>query len=471
MGVNINAFSPAVSGNKQFSKFRTQIRKSKSINEIDKILKSRNDFTLCVYTIAIKNAGILGNVSYCTKIANVALDRIKLIPTDARIFYSVLFNAFNQNSVPLQSDPFFKHMINIHKITPNAIILNTLLNGCTQKGNVNRAIKIWQMFKKYKLTPDEGAYIVMIKTCGHNGQATLAKQYYDEMINNGIKHNFKTKGAMLHAFIKSDQINEALKMKTEMELNNDKLTITTYIPLISYYLRDSKTQNAYEALRLLKECIDVNKIEKLNDILLNMKHVAVLKAMQNSKDILEREQYFKIIKNGSNERLNNGLKEWDYETASIIFGGYMEYYGTDYKCKESVECFEKLCTLNVFGYWYCDKKINNKWMIDLHGYSYEQIEFILGYLINIKYKQLIDKMSYEWIFICGKRQSNAPNSKETKSGIKQFVINKLWELFNIGTCDVKDNPGRVLLNETHIKEYLNGNRDNELNIALKSINL
>eukprot|EP01084_Bolivina_argentea_P311506 539215_1 len=55
-------------GSQAYAQYRKKIFKSKTIRQIEQILRSRDDFDVTVYTAAIQKSGYLRDIDFCTDI-------------------------------------------------------------------------------------------------------------------------------------------------------------------------------------------------------------------------------------------------------------------------------------------------------------------------------------------------------------------------------------------------------------------
>eukprot|EP01084_Bolivina_argentea_P132909 234530_1 len=444
IGHNINAITPG-KGGKQFIEYRKQILKCNYIKEIDSILKSNDNFDIKIYTAAIKRAGMLKNVLYCKDIMRLALKTRNLIPDLA--MYGTLFHAFNLNNKPFYCDDYVKQMIDIYNLKPNIIIATTLLGGCTKNGNVERANNIYNdIILKYNLIPNKLTLTELIQTYGQNGDFINARKWYDKAMDNSCDDgSVSLNGAMMKAYIANDRIDEALEIKFQMS-KNQQINIAAYMPLIGFYLKD-KYLDAEKALQLIKDCVNECKFTASNGHeLIDFKAVANLKLLQTNKDAALRKIYFEACKQCGRSHMNVKL-------APIVLESYLEYYGHNFQNIEVIKCFETFCKAKFLGYWYYDK-VMKRWIIDLHGYNYGTVKFVLYYIFNHKKQQLIKEMGFDWIIICGKRYHTNPTSKESQVGMKQFLIKILHHRYNIKSNVMSNNIGRLELCPKDVKRFV-----------------
>eukprot|EP01083_Nonionella_stella_P007141 20636_1 len=439
-----------VKGSTAFVKQRSLILKSKSVHEIDRILHSQTDFDSSVYSVAIKRAGRLRDINYCMKIERMVEKRNV---TRDSVFYTTLFEAFNLNRRPFLCDKYLEQMVGIYRVVPDVFTINALLSGCMSTGDVDRAEKIWNAFiLKYNIDADVALYTTMIRICGQQGFLVKAKQFYDEFMQKLSQPDIIMSTAMIQAYVKSNRIEEALLIKQELESAGLNLDFIGYLPLLGFYLKDTEHTNPNQVLQLLDECVAKNKLKKLPDTVLNIKHIAFLKLLEHCKTQEEKTKYFELILRLPHERVQNGYEELDLESARIVLDAHLIYYNHNHSHNKIIQFFEECCVSRHFGYWYYDPKMK-QWLLDLHGYNYNEVEFVLYYILNHKCDDLVRHMGYKWIIICGKSQGTDPSSKQSQIGIKQFTMDTLKNRFQIRSKVQTHNPGRLMLNHHDTKEF------------------
>ena len=105
------------------------------------------------------------------------------------------------------------------------------------------------------------------------------------------------------------------------------------------------------------------------------------------------------------ERMKHGMLVWDLKSAQTVLDAYLIYYKYDNNSPEIKEFYERIC--KYIGYWFIDK-YSNETFLDLHRYNYDQLKFVLHYLLTSKSEELIEMMGYNWIILTGKRLSVKP---------------------------------------------------------------
>eukprot|EP01083_Nonionella_stella_P243583 848616_1 len=233
----VRSISP-IKGSSAFAKQRNQIFESESVGALKRILDSRTDWDITVYTAAKQRAGYLRNVQFCLQIMHLALNKRNITPTS--VLYGTLFHAFNINKRPSLSSKYLSEMIHVHKLIPDKVSATALLAGCAQTGDVDGTAKIWNEFiLKYNVERDEPMYVKMIQTYGQNGDCIECRRLYDEFITQNGHPCITVCGAILASYVKSNQIEEALQIKTDLESHGRYLNAPGYLPLISFYVKDT----------------------------------------------------------------------------------------------------------------------------------------------------------------------------------------------------------------------------------------
>eukprot|EP01084_Bolivina_argentea_P156045 271928_1 len=436
-----------IEGSKEFANYRSKIFKSASVKEIHRILNSRTDFDASVYNAAIQKSGKLRNIDYCINIMDLMVQHTK---PDIYTF-NQLFQAFRIND-RADCDGYMNKMINFYNIQPNIITAATLLGQCTKTGNIQRAEKIWKdIILHFRLKPHKQTYLAMIQIYGQTGAPGKAAQFYDMMSKNGVEVDEHIQSAMLNAYIRNNQIENALALKTDIEKKGNVLDYVCYVPLISFYLKDSTDLNPIKSLQLVDECIKKNQLNQVPDRIVNLKFVAYKKLLSIEKDKSKKSVYFALVNKQPNVRVLNGLSEWDRETARNVLDAHLIYYNKNFNSPQLIACFEHVC--KYIGYWIVDGK-TNKWILDLHGYNYDQAEFALHHILTKKTDEVIGTMGFEWEILCGRQRSSVPSSKSSQTGIKQFIMDQLNRSFKIRSNVDFENDGKLKLNSVDVKKHL-----------------
>eukprot|EP01084_Bolivina_argentea_P261997 442952_1 len=438
-----------IKGTEKFATQRSKILRSKSGQQIKAILNSSTDFDITVYGAAIQKSGNLKDIESCNNIMQLLANR-NIMP-DVNIF-NILFQAFKLNQRMDYVGKYLEQMINIYDIQPDLITANTLLAIFTKHGDVTIAHKIWsEIMPKYNLAPNERTYAALIQIYGKNGNIQQAMQFYEEMKSKlNIQPTLFTQTIMIRAFTQNNQIKNALNIKYEMEQNGQALDAQCYVCFVGFYLKDTLHFNPYETLKLIQEY--ESKCKEANDIIMNLKFAANLKLLENANETQQKNQLFDTLtRTLPGERISIGLPHWNDSCAKIVLLSHLVYYN-DNERHVIGQCFDRLCQIGAIGYWFYCKHVG-RWMIDLHGFGYKEVKFILYYLLSCKYDYLIEVMGYEWIIICGKGLSTDPLSKQSQIGIKNYIMNEL-KGFNIDSKTKEFNSGRIMLNVNDVIAYV-----------------
>ena len=438
-----------------FAEHRNKIAASTSSSQILDVLKSETNLDITVYTSAIRQCGTLKDINCCCHI----MDSIKhrnLTPT--LITFSTLFHALKLNQRMDLCDRYLNEMINIHHISPNIIVANTLLSGCVSKGDVHRAQDIWnRIILKYALEPDIATLKFMVEIYGQNGNVNAARKYYDEMISNPtMTVDIRVHTVMMRAYIENNDIENALEIKQKVETSGTRLDAIGYIPFISFYLKPTESMNPRRALKLIKECIAVNRLTVIPERVIHLKFVALKHLMAMERDEVKRERYWKSLRKQPRERMANGLTEWDGRSAKNVVECYLIYFDYDLDDERIITFFEGIC--HHIGYWNrtsIDSGGGWKWTLDLHGYSYDLAKFVLHYLMTRKQEELINTMGYHWEIICGNQGTARPMSRtKEQSGLKSFLMDRLENEYGIRSQVSHSNTGKIILNEEDVRSFV-----------------
>eukprot|EP01084_Bolivina_argentea_P144912 254147_1 len=449
-GFDVNAISP-VEGPTNSKQNRKKVLLRNSPQKIMAFLQSESDLDATVYNTAIKSCGNMKNVVSCQRI--MALMKTRNVSPDIYSF-AILFHALNKNNRPDLSDLYLKEMLNVYNVKPNNVILTTLLGGCTNSGDIQRAERILKLYEQYDIQKNALTYTELIHTYGQHGDYVKCQELYDEMLS---PDQYSTT-ALMHAYLKCNQIATALKLKLDFEKKGYEMNAIHYTPFVAFYLKPTKHFNPHESLRLFEECKTKNGLMYMNNAMINLRFVAYLKLMETESNTDKKSEYFEMIKTMPFQRQSNKLQKWDLESASIVFRAHLIFYSNNFNHPEIIKYFDHLS--KYLGYWCFDNR-TKKWLIDFHGYSYDEVTFALYHILRRRVDELVNKMGFEWQIICGTQKCTAPTSKEFQSGIKQFVTTRLKKSFQIRSEVNPTNAGRISLNSVDVQQHVKSIRERE----------
>eukprot|EP01084_Bolivina_argentea_P144913 254148_1 len=92
------------------------------------------------------------------------------------------------------------------------------------------------------------------------------------------------------------------------------------------------------------------------------------------------------------QRQSNKLQKWDLESASIVFRAHLIFYSNNFNHPEIIKYFDHLS--KYLGYWCFDNR-TKKWLIDFHGYSYDEVTFALYHILRRRVDELVNKMGFD----------------------------------------------------------------------------
>eukprot|EP01084_Bolivina_argentea_P144911 254146_1 len=417
-------------------------------------LHFESDLDVTVYNTAIKACGSMRNVQSCQQIMSLMKKR-NVVPTVYS--YSILFHALNKNNRADLADFYLDEMLNVYKLKPNNVVLTTLLGGCTHSGDVQKANRILKVYENYDIQLNALTYTELIHTYGQHGDYDKCQNLYDEMVSKD-QHAQVAATALMHAYLKSNQISNALRLKRDFENAGYKMDEIAYTPFVAFYLKTSEYFNPHESLKLSQECKSKNGLMCQSSAMINMKFVAYQKLMLMEQNADKKSEYFELIKTIPIHRESNRLPKWNVDSARIVFDAHLIYYNHNFNHPEIIKCFDNLS--KYLGYLFFDNR-TEKWMLDLHGYNYNQAKFALYHILIKKTDELVSMMGFEWQIICGTQKGAIPTSKESQLGIKQFVITRLENSFQIKAKVDSSNAGRIHLNSVDVKRHVESIRERQ----------
>eukprot|EP01084_Bolivina_argentea_P098986 177937_1 len=429
----------------RYLQMRKQILHCKSSSEIMNILSKSNDVNDTVYNAAIKCCGQLADWRGCKQIMNI------IPPTKlTSVTFGTLFTALASNvDKPHTEADVFINKMREYNIKMTVITFNALLNGCKKIVYLNRAERLWaDFFSEFDEKPNMISYIIMMDIYAINGQSDKTKAMFDDMISNKITPDVVCYNILIKAYIKAGHIDCALQIKYQAENAGIQLIMQSYVPIIAYYLKDNAHHDPYKALNLIMKVESLELNETGWDIVYNLKMSVYLVLLKSETD---KVKYFSLINWMLSQRSCKGLSKYTKRNAHILLDSFLYFYGNDFDNDELLQLFKDLCKENFIGYvtW---NFVYKKWEINLHGFSYELIDFVMYYVMKYDMKKWLNENNGDVIVVCGKRKS-IDNDRKYAKGIMQHVMElcKKWEI----KCKINPiNAGQILLSKTDIEQKI-----------------
>ena len=304
-------------------------------------------------------------------------------------------------------------------IKPDINVFDSLLNGCVLQGYkveiYSYAQELWyQMIEIYGIKPNINIIISMLKIYSMQKDIDKSKElFYNYVINSNdkwIQNNDKIWHSYLKVFSNQGLISdmkEGLKLmkqyKDELKFNNSLYSI-----IMSCYSNGNKPNKVIQYFNSM-----INSNINPNFMNLFLKYLAYY-SLQIKYDNINSNVYHSKIINDMDNEFNQYNLEYNYKCDTLKLESYIQYY-SNINPHKMVEFFES--NINKYPIYI---KPN---MIDLHGYSFLNIQFILRYIFA--YELHILKHYKTFHIICGIAKS--------QNSIQNFIKNEIliWntELF------------------------------------------
>eukprot|EP01084_Bolivina_argentea_P124178 220048_1 len=418
------------------------LKRSSHIKIIEKSrnLMTQNSFNTLDCLKTMKHYRNIGEVHAAKKFIN------DLIEHDCQYIslqiYNELFNLFADKDCIWESEFYIDSMINIHGIMPNIDTATILIKGCQRIGNIKFAEKIWkQMIVNYHLKPNINVFSEMMGVYGKTGKDKSAEKLLKQMIErHQIKPNIVICSHLMKAYAENKNIYQVLQMKKYIESKmHIKLTHIQYLIIMTCYLKNDDYHNA---IKMFNEYVNVTKDNPPNIKLFALKMVSYLGIMKMECDQEKREYYFNLI----TDSIELKGKYLNVSLANIQLSAAIGFYGNDFDKILSV--FNKLRSKDMFRYWTDDYL-----SIDLHGYGYDIVGFLLKYIFEYEKERILDMDCVQ--ILCGRGThrdvTSASLGNANCRGIQEYTTRELMGYSPPIRCDV--HKGFLILNRDDILKY------------------
>ena len=418
-------------GSDEFQDIRQQIFRCRDGKSILKLLK-RDSRILeqSVYTSAMTKCGELGDIKNACKV----MKRMhkKDIPRD-RNCYNILFRALSLNEKVYEYPKYINWMVQKDNILPDIITATTLIGGCKKRGDEETAENVWNdIIIKFNLTPTDITYVQMISVYAKSANKEKAQKSFKQMMDNGIRPNSETCGALMQCFAACMDIDNIFKIKNFMELKGLKLDSFHYISLITVFLKSHLPSKALSMYHEYEQTLKDSDIP--SKTMLGCKNAIFLAFLeQNIKkniDDANTGYYYQMV---TKDTLNDIKKLYGSKTSllgklsqNVLKAVVMYHYNLKGDEKKAMELFGALCEELDIGYWKRCNQTNN-WMIDFHSFSYETCKFVLEYVFKYEQQNILD-MGDDMMILCGRgyhRDKYVDDKQPTKRGLMYFVQHEL----------------------------------------------
>ena len=372
-----------------------------------------------------------------------------------RIAFNIFLNQISHCDVPRISVKYFSKMINEHHITPDLFTFSSLIKSCRLQKKYALAHKYLKLMRRtFRIEPNEFIFNEMLAIHSKSQNVSKAKRLFKEyLIGFEGNYNIITFNAYLSVFCSAgdiDGITKCLKLMNEHGMNPDMITFTH---LMSGYNAAKKPK---KCLKIFDKIIE-DKQWKPSSAQLFYKSVALCLLLKNEKNYkIQKELYAQIESVVFSEFERYGLTK-NALIGKVLFEAAI-YLHHNVDPLQIVSVFESLLQQKLIGFMH-----KNGIDIDLHCFVPLQAQFILRYVFGLKINELLIGEEVCIITGIGKHAS----SEENKGKLREFVVNELLSYEPPIRCTVhKNNPGRLLLNNSDVRHY----RKNKQNYCWQKIN-
>lgn len=141
-----------------------------------------------------------------------------------------------------------------HYVKPNVPVYNTLLGGCSKRGDLDTAIKLYNELKKVGLRPEERTFALLFATLGsvkRDNQTSKSKiqDIATEMERFEVTPNLFTQNSLIKAYSRLGDLAEVVKAFENLKYLDIKPDKATYAVVISAFAKTGAVQDAYTFLR------------------------------------------------------------------------------------------------------------------------------------------------------------------------------------------------------------------------------
>lgn len=459
---------------------RREIGNAKSSSNVLDILLCKNDEIIdpSVYGKAMQKCDKLRDWYSVIKIMNILINNKKLIDKISIVEFNIFFNAMTHSDseklMKIENAKYFDIMINKFNLKPNIIIFSTLIKGCRGSGNLSYyhlAEKYFNlMINEYKLSPNSLIYTEMISVYSKNLKNNITDydvcknkaielfiEYLKKMQKKQIQKDLCVFGAYLNIFTQIgdiDGINNAFSLIKE---NKFECNHVIYGNVMNGFLNAKKPRKCIEKFNEFEKELLLRKLYP-NNTMYQFQCIALSNIIQFEHNKLTFNQKFEIYK--ELKTVINQHRLWKHPNivSSLLSSIIILYHNKNPQL--IVKIFELFVKKQLLGYYGYSNETQNvgEILIDLHGFQFIEIQFILLYIFGYKLQEWNVDDIYYLKLIVGKRS----HSLNATKGLKEFVIEQLSTYNPPILCDKDErNEGVLLIHKDQLLHYVR----NKMNFA------
>ncbi|KAF8084024.1 hypothetical protein N665_0738s0013 [Sinapis alba] len=162
--------------------------------------------------------------------------------------YNILINGYSQSGCFDDALKLFDEMVK-KKVKPTGVTFGTLIHGLCKDSKVKEALKMkHDMLKVYGVCPTVHVYASLIKALCQVGELCLAFKLKDEAYEGKVKVDSAIYSTLISSLIKSGRSNEVSGILEEMRDKGCKPDTVTYNVLINGFCVENDFESAYRVL-------------------------------------------------------------------------------------------------------------------------------------------------------------------------------------------------------------------------------
>ncbi|XP_010462215.1 PREDICTED: putative pentatricopeptide repeat-containing protein At1g53330 [Camelina sativa] len=167
----------------------------------------------------------------------------RIVPTE--ILFCNVINFFGRGRLPSRALHVFDEMPQ-YRCQRSVKSVNSLLNALLKCGEFEKMRDLLSGVGEFG-KPDACTYNILINGCSQSGCLDDALKLFDEMVKRKVKPTGVTFGTMIHGFCKNSRVKEALKMKQDMlKVYGVRPTVHIYASLIKAVCRIGELSFAFK---------------------------------------------------------------------------------------------------------------------------------------------------------------------------------------------------------------------------------
>lgn len=446
----VTDFSP-LKTNDIVNDIKSQIFHSSKVTEILRIFKNNasHDLPVQLYGIGLAKLSEFGDWKACINFFEFICDQnIARNP----IIYNTLFNILCKNDQMKIAQKFLLQMISNDEISPNIVILTTLISGCKYRTNVAFAEEFWQMIFDYKLESDADCalYNAMISVYCKAGMVERAEFLFNELkkIKNGImSQNIAILSTMMNVYASQaniKKVNEYFNIcLNDPQLKKKMSSVQLTVVMKCYLLLNSPKK----ALKVSKKYSNVFGV--VSDVEFNLKCAAYLQLICCNGKYDGKKAIRKLFHSIPKQRGKIGLLPINENIAKIQMQAILHTNGFAHEDKEILAVFHSLQKQNFLGFWCIGKSCIQ---LDFHGYNEILVKFLLNYIFKYE-RENIQKMDIPYL-ICGKGVHKDMQMDRKNIFISDIIVDELNSWTPSISCVIDaENSGRLILNKQDIELF------------------